>query len=62
MWYSRKEEYVFRVPQEYKAYLEFKDELKAGGVRFTEEGGHTHQTIMIHTCGTFDKPGEVYTK
>lgn len=60
MWYSRKEEYVFRIPAEYKAYLDFKDELKAAGVRFHEEGGHTQQTIIIHTSGTFENPGKVY--
>lgn len=60
MWYSRKEEYVFRIPTEYHAYLDFKEELKAAGIRFVEEGGHSQQTILIHTTGTFSNPGDIY--
>lgn len=53
MWYSKKEEFSFRIPQEHTAYLKLKDDLRAAGIRFTEEGGATHQTIEIRTTGTF---------
>ena len=53
MYYSKKEEYSFKIPQEYKAFLKFKEDLRASGVRFVEEGGSTHQGIVIHTNGVF---------
>lgn len=63
MYYNRTEEYSFRVPQEYTAYLAFKNNLKESSVRFTEEGGHTHQTIIIRTNGRFDvQDGQVFFK
>ena len=59
MYYVKVETYTFTIPQEYRAYLEFKDELRASGIRFIEDGGTTHQTITIRTNGTFDKTGDV---
>ena len=39
MRYKKVETYQFSVPQEFKAYLDFKADLQASGVTFTEEGG-----------------------
>lgn len=55
MQYKKVETYQFTMPKEYKAYLEFKDELKASSIPFTEEGGMMFQTITIVVRGTFDK-------
>lgn len=61
MQYVKVEEYTFRVPQEYKAYLDFKHKLRDMGVRFLEEGGSSFQTITIRTNGTFEiRDGEAY--
>lgn len=59
MYYKKVETYQFSVPQEFKAYLEFKADLQVSGVRFLEEGGSRFQTITITTTGTFDKTKEV---
>lgn len=59
MYYSKVETYMFDIPREYRAYLDFKEELRASGVRFLDEGGSTHQLITIRTNGTFDKTEEV---
>jgi hypothetical protein len=55
MWYSKKEEYVFRMPREHTAYLKFKDELKEAGVQFSEQHAPLQITILIHTSGVFNK-------
>lgn len=64
MYYSKKEEYAFKIPQEHTAYLKFKQNLKDSGIRFVEEGGHTHQTITIRTNGVFymDENGDIQMK
>lgn len=59
MFYKKEETYQFSVPQEFKAYLGFKADLTASGVRFTEEGGSHYQTIKLVTTGNFDKTEEV---
>lgn len=59
MYYKKVETYQFSVPQEFKAYLDFKGDLQASGVRFTEEGGSHFQTVTIVTTGTFDKAEEI---
>ena len=61
MFYTKVETYAFTVPKEYKAYLNFKDELKAAGIRFVETGGSTHQIIEVRTNGNFymDDYGEI---
>jgi len=53
MYYVKTEEYSFKIPQEHKAYLKFKEELRDAGVRFTDEGGATHQSIKIRNHGVF---------
>ncbi len=55
MYYKKVETYQFSVPREYKEYLEFRDELKEAGIKFSEEGGNMFQTITIRTTGDFDK-------
>ena len=59
MRYKKVETYQFSVPQEFKAYLEFKADLQSSGIKFTDEGGSHYQTIKIVTSGTFDKTEEV---
>lgn len=54
MHYLKKESYIFRIPKEYKAYLNFKEKLKDLGITFLEEGGNTRQTVIIDTRGYFD--------
>ena len=58
MYYVKVETYTFDIPREYRAYLEFKDDLRASGIKFIDEGGATHQTITIRTNGAFDKAKE----
>lgn len=55
MYYKKVETYQFTVPKEFKAYLEFKADLKDSGIKFTDEGGSHYQTITIVTNGTFNK-------
>ena len=63
MQYKKEEEYTFNVPQEYKAYLDFKYELQDMSVRFIEEGGSSFQTILIISTGMFDvKDGKIFFK
>lgn len=59
MRYKKVETYQFSVPQEFKAYLDFKNDLTASGVTFTEDGGSHYQTITLVTTGNFDKTEEV---
>jgi len=59
MFYKKIETYQFSTPSEFKAYLDFKQELQDSGVRFTEEGGSMFQTIKIVTSGRFDRTEEV---
>lgn len=59
MFYKKVETYQFSVPQEFKAYLDFKADLKDSGIKFTDEGGSHFQTVTIVTRGTFDKTDEV---
>ena len=58
MQYKKVETYQFSVPQEFKAYLDFKNDLTASGVTFTEDGGSHYQTITLVTTGNFDKTEE----
>lgn len=59
MQYKKVETYQFTMPKEYKAYLEFRDELRASGIPFMEDGGMMFQTITIVVRGTFDKTEDV---
>ena len=54
MYYTKVEEYSFRIPQEYKNYLAFRDELTAAGVQFLEmEEGPNYIVIKIRVHGAF---------
>ena len=58
MFYSKLETYSFTMPEEYHAYLKFKQDLKDSNIRFTETGGMRHQIVEIRTTGNFDKTGD----
>lgn len=54
MHYKKVEEYDFRVPSEYKAYLAFRDRLKEMGVKFTEQHHSMYCTIATLNHADFD--------
>ena len=54
MHYTCKEIYSFAVPEEYRAYLEFKHRLHDSSVRFTETGGSRFQEIEIFKSAEFN--------
>ena len=60
MQYKKVETYQFTLPKEYKACLDFKDELRASGIPFIEDGGMMYQTITIVVRGTFDKTEDIH--
>ena len=59
MFYKKIETYQFSTPSEFKAYLDFKQQLSDSGITFTEEGGSMFQTIKIITSGRFDRTEDV---
>lgn len=59
MFYKKIETYQFSTSSEFKAYLDFKQQLSDSGITFTEEGGSMFQTIKIITSGRFDRTEEV---
>lgn len=61
MYYNKKETYIFTMPKEHTALLKFKDDLKAMGVKYTEEGGSNNQIITISTSGRFNTEEEQWT-
>lgn len=54
MYYKKTEEYNFRVPREYKAYLAFRDRLKSMGVKFVDQHHSMSCTVIVTTCGDFE--------
>lgn len=54
MRYKKTEEYDFRVPREYKAYLAFRDRLKDMGVKFMEQHHSMSCTITILNHADFE--------
>ena len=54
MYYKKVEEYDFRIPREYKAYLAFRDRLKAMGVKFADQHHSMSCTVTILTQGSFE--------
>lgn len=54
MYYKKTEEYDFRVPREYKAYLAFRERLTEMGVRFVEQHHSMSCTITVLSQGDFD--------
>lgn len=58
MRYTKREEYSFSVPTEFKAYLAFKEKLKGMGVAFLETGGSAMQVISTVDRARFDVDSE----
>lgn len=53
MFYKKTEEYDFRVPREYKAYLAFRDRLNEMGVKFIDQHHSMSCTVTVVTHGDF---------
>ncbi len=54
MYYKKTEEYDFRVPREYKAYLAFRDRLSSMGIKFMERHHSMSCTITIVNSADFE--------
>lgn len=54
MHYKKVEEYDFRVPREYKAYLAFRERLKEMGIDFVDQHHSMSCTIVVYTRGDFE--------
>lgn len=54
MHYKKVEEYDFRVPREYKAYLAFRDRLREMGIKFTEQHHSMSCTISVFNRADFE--------
>lgn len=54
MHYKKTEEYDFRVPQEYKAYLAFRDRLKEMGIKFAEQHRSMFCSITVFNQADFE--------
>ena len=54
MHYKKVEEYDFRVPSEYKAYLAFRERLKSMGVKFADQHHSMSCTVTTLTHGEFE--------
>ena len=61
MYYNKKETNTFSLPKEYTALLKFKDDMKEMGVKYTEDGGSSNQSIIIITSGRFNTEEEQWT-
>lgn len=62
MYYKKVETYSFTLPREYEAYVQFKEDLKEAGIRFTETGGSINQIITITTGGRFTMEDKQWTQ
>lgn len=54
MYYKKVEEYDFRVPREYKAYLEFRDRLKEMGIKFADQHKSMSCVVTVLSQGDFE--------
>lgn len=54
MYYKKKEEYDFKVPREYKAYLAFRDRLNEMGIKFVDQHHSMSCTVTVTTRGDFE--------
>lgn len=54
MHYKKVEEYDFRVPKEYKAYLAFRDRLKEMGIKFADQHHSMSCTITVLNHADFE--------
>ena len=54
MHYKKVEEYDFRVPNEYKAYLAFRDRLKEMGIKFSDQHHSMSCTVTVLNQADFE--------
>ena len=54
MHYKKVEEYDFRVPNEYKAYLAFRDRLKEMGIKFADQHHSMSCTVTVLNNADFE--------
>ena len=54
MHYKKVEEYDFRVPREYKAYLAFRDRLKSMGIAFADQHHSMSCTVTVLNHADFE--------
>ena len=54
MHYKKIEEYDFRVPSEYKAYLAFRDRLKEMGIKFADQHHSMTCTVTVLNHADFE--------
>ncbi len=54
MHYKKVEEYDFRVPREYKAYLAFRDRLKEMGIKFADQHHSMTCTVTVLNHADFE--------
>lgn len=54
MHYKKIEEYDFRVPREYKAYLAFRDRLKEMGIKFADQHHSMSCTVTVLNHADFE--------
>ena len=54
MHYKKVEEYDFRIPREYKAYLAFRDRLNEMGIKFADHHHSMSCTVVVLTQADFD--------
>lgn len=54
MHYKKVEEYDFRVPREYKAYLAFRDRLKEMGISFADQHHSMSCTVTVLNHADFE--------
>jgi hypothetical protein len=54
MHYKKVEEYDFRIPREYKAYLAFRDRLNEMGINFADQHHSMSCTITVLAQADFE--------
>ena len=54
MHYKKVEEYDFRVPKEYKAYLAFRNRLKEMGIKFADQHHSMSCTVTVLNNADFE--------
>ena len=54
MHYKKVEEYDFRVPKEYKAYLAFRNRLKEMGIKFADRHHSMSCTVTVLNNADFE--------
>ncbi len=54
MYYKKVEEYDFRVPREYKAYLAFRERLNEMGIKFADQHHSMSCTVTVLNHADFE--------